>query len=314
METTLNNIAINYTNKQIDNILAVHDTIPPGLLFERKCPCCGSNNYNFELEKDHLKIVRCVECDSVFVNPVFNEDHYKKTYQSDEYQNIVKDLGEESHIYRVNRFGKERINIMSSYVLKDEKIKYLDIGCSTGFVVEEAQNRGWDAYGIDLNPSAIEFGKKRGLTLNNISLKELNQDDVFDVVSLFDVLEHVVNPKEILEQALMHLKEDGIIFIYVPNYDSASRILMGKEAHFIWPTHHLTYFNPKTITFLLESLGMKIELLTTEGLDIVDYIWHQKEIKNEDISALEDIQDKLQFFINAGCYGKNLRILARKKS
>ena len=62
----------------------------------------------------------------------------------------------------------------------------------------------------------------------------------------------------------------------------------------------------------MESFGLKIELLSTEGLDIEDYIWREKELKNQEMRQIEKISDKLQFFINAGGYGKNLRVLARK--
>ena len=54
---------------------------------------------------------------------------------------------------------------------------------------------------------------------------------------MFDVLEHLPNPKTILEQAVKYIKSGGLIFIYLPNWDSASRILMGKNAHFISKKH-----------------------------------------------------------------------------
>ena len=194
------------------------------------------------------------------------------------------------------------------------KIKYLDIGCSTGFVVEAAKNIGWDAIGIDLNPSAINFGKDRGLNLKNKSLDEISFDkESFDVISLFDVLEHLPNPTEIISQALGYLKRGGLLFIYVPNWDSASRILLGKDAHFIWPTHHLNYYTPNTIINFLNRFNLKVDYLVTEGLDMVDYIWYQKEVRNKNMDEIEAIVNELQFFINAGAYGKNLRVIAIKE-
>ena len=134
---------------------------------------------------------------------------------------------------------------------------------------------------------------------------------VHSILLVCDVLEHVVNPIEFVDRASDLLSEDGLLFIYVPNYQSASRLLMGLDAHFIWPTHHLTYFDPQTLTSFIESRGFSIELLNTEGLDIADYIWYCNS-KGEDTSQLEKISDILQFTINAGCYGKNLRMIARK--
>ncbi|WP_161794807.1 class I SAM-dependent methyltransferase [Desulfonatronum thioautotrophicum] len=250
----------------------------------------------------------------VFTNPIFDEKHYKDIYCSDEYQDIVHNLCFESHDYRVVRFGNERISILKNFV-EDSlcKPKYLDIGCSTGFVVEAAQNAGWDATGIDLNPSAIEFGRNRGLNLHISSVEDIaDHNALYDVISLFDVIEHIPYPTKILDCCKKKLKPGGIIFIYVPNYDSASRILMGKDAHFIWPTHHLNYYTPITLKSYLESQSFNVELIMTEGLDIADYIWYKEEIDSCDMSEISLISDKLQFFINAGCYGKNLRCVARK--
>ncbi len=88
---------------------------------------------------------------------------------------------------------------------------------------------------------------------------------------------------------------------------------MGKDAHFIWPTHHLTYFTISTINDFLSRRGFRVLDIKTEGLDIFDYLWWKENIKKKKSSSLLSIADELQFFINAGGYGKNLRILAQKK-
>lgn len=299
----------------IDQLIEKHGKIPPEFLKTRRCPTCASDAQIPEMHKDHLDIVRCKECDVVYVSPIFDEEHYKETYRSEDYQAIVRQLGEESHLYRVDRFGKERVSIMSRFLPKDAQVKFLDIGCSTGFVVEAAKNHGWDAQGIDLNPSAIAFGQKRGLSLQNIPLEDLKLPaGTFDAIGMFDVLEHVTNPGEIVELARRLLKPGGILFLYVPNYDSASRSMMGKDAHFIWPTHHLNYYTPATLTDFLARHNLKPEYVATEGLDIIDYIWQRKELHGVDTTELERIADDLQFFINAGSYGKNLRMVLRKQS
>src|SRR3954470_8267511 len=142
----------------IDELVARFGRIPEELLTRRACPTCGSTNEAIELDKDHMRIVRCQSCDLVFVNPTFDEAHYKSVYASQAYQDIVRDLGINSHEYRVNRFGSERVRLMSEHLRGNGRApRYLDVGCSTGFVVEAARDEGWDAMGIDLNPSAIEF-------------------------------------------------------------------------------------------------------------------------------------------------------------
>lgn len=298
----------------IDDLVARFGRIPDALLTRRPCPTCGGTDETLELEKDHMRIVRCSRCDLVFVNPTFDEAHYQQVYASQAYQDIVRDLGINSHDYRVERFGVERVNLMASHLRVDGRPpRYLDVGCSTGFVVEAAKTRGWDATGIDLNPSAIEFGKGRGLDLRAVALEETGfAAGAFDALSLFDVLEHLLDPSRTLRTCVDLLAPGGILFLYVPNFDSASRLLMGASAHFIWPTHHLNYYTPTTIRDVMRRHELTPALIVTEGLDIQDYLWYRREVLDRPDEGLEEIADVLQFLANAGCYGKNLRVIARK--
>ena len=296
----------------IDQIIAQHGRIPSELLIPRECPTCGEQTSAVELEKDHLTLVRCARCSMVYVSPAFDEDHYREMYGSSDYQTIMRDLGESSHDYRVQRFGRERVETMARFVDGPAPV-YLDVGCSTGFVVEAARDRGWRACGIDLNASAIRFGQERGLELRVATLEDAGfAPGSFDAISLFDVLEHLLHPRDTLAQCLSLLRPGAILYLYVPNFDSASRLLMGADAHFIWPTHHLNYYTPVTLSNFLQRHGLAVELVQTEGLDFVDYIWQRRERHGEDMAAVERIADTLQFLANAGGYGKNLRILARR--
>jgi 2-polyprenyl-3-methyl-5-hydroxy-6-metoxy-1,4-benzoquinol methylase len=296
----------------IDELVRVHGAIPDALLVPRTCPTCGSSEARPELEKDHMRIVRCAACDLVYVSPTFDEAHYQEVYASQDYQDIVRDLGIQSHEYRVQRFGVERVGLMARH-LDDPRPRYLDVGCSTGFVVEAARDAGWDAVGLDLNPSAVEFGRARGLDLRAVALEDAGlAPGSFDAVSLFDVLEHLLDPVRILRACVHLLKTGGILFLYVPNYDSASRLLMGRDAHFIWPTHHLNYYTPVTIQDVLARQGLAAEYVATEGLDLADYLWYRREMHGEQDEGLAAVADTLQFLINAGAYGKNLRVIARK--
>jgi 2-polyprenyl-3-methyl-5-hydroxy-6-metoxy-1,4-benzoquinol methylase len=299
----------------IDELVARFGKIPDELLTPRACPTCGSRDETREVEKDHMTIVRCRACDLVYVTPTFDEAHYRDVYASAEYQEIVRDLGIKSHDYRVERFGTERVALMARHLERagSGAIRYLDVGCSTGFVVEAARNTGWDAIGIDLNPSAIEFGRSRGLDLRTVALEDGGfGPGTFDALSLFDVLEHLLDPVRTLRHCVDLLAPGGILFLYVPNYDSASRLLMGADAHFIWPTHHLNYYTPSTIADLARRERLAPVWIATEGLDLEDYLWYRTEMQQKPVDGLAEVADVLQFLANAGCYGKNLRMIARK--
>lgn len=279
----------------------------------RTCPLCDGANYTVTIEKDNLDIVTCNDCSVVYVNPIFDEKKYQDIYRSAEYQHIVKQLGEQSHNYRVQRFGNERASFIDKWHDSSLPKTFLDVGCSTGFTVEALSGYGWDAKGLELNPSAVAFAKARGLKVENKSVEDLGDGDMFSAIALFDVLEHLVNPREIIIKLKRQLHHGGNLFVYVPNWNSASRELLGEEnCHFIWPTHHLTYFTPLTLKRFFEDLGFEILFWETQGLDLIDFQWFLAQKMDVDVSVFNKFSEQLQFYINASGHGKNLRMYARK--
>ena len=180
--------------------------------------------------------------------------------------------------------------------------------------MEAARNEGWLAKGIELNPSAVAFGSARGLDIENIDLETHSQEakNKYDVISMYDVLEHLYDPSDIVECAKGLLRSNGLLHIYVPNYNSVSRLLIGKDAHYIWPTHHLTYFTPETLAEFLSRRGFEILDIETDGIDIEDYRWHVKnKTPDLDVNALDMVKDVFQMMANAALWGKNLRMVCR---
>ena len=79
-------------------------------------------------------------------------------------------------------------------------VSAFDIGCATGFTLESAEENEWEAIGIELTPASIDFARKRGLKIIDKPLEEIEFDEKFAAISLFDVLEHLSNPREILDK------------------------------------------------------------------------------------------------------------------
>jgi 2-polyprenyl-3-methyl-5-hydroxy-6-metoxy-1,4-benzoquinol methylase len=166
--------------------------------------------------------------------------------------------------------------------------------------------------GCELSSPAYNFSLSRGLNVLNKTLEQAAfNDNEFDVVTAFDVLEHIFEPKNFIKEIKRILKPNGLVFLYVPNLESASFHLMKENSHFIWPTHHLTYFTPETLNNFMKKLEFQVVFLETKGLDIEDYIWQVRNVGNHDARELEKISSTLQFYVNAAGFGKNLRIMGR---
>jgi 2-polyprenyl-3-methyl-5-hydroxy-6-metoxy-1,4-benzoquinol methylase len=135
--------------------------------------------------------------------------------------------------------------------------KWLDVGCGTGALVEMANKMGYKAIGIDPSIALIEKGlaKDRPIfcaTLENFSLG----DELFEVISLIDVIEHVDNPIAIMNLVSKHLKPNGFVCLSTPDVSSIfARVLKMKWWHV--RVAHIGYFDKKTLSLMFGKSGFE---------------------------------------------------------
>jgi ubiquinone/menaquinone biosynthesis C-methylase UbiE len=142
------------------------------------------------------------------------------------------------------------------------KGKLLDVGTAGGSFLAVAKRNGWQVNGIEPNKWLCKWCKKHyGITIKQGTLeKNLFEKNSFDLVTLWDVLEHVSNPTDTLKRVNKLLKKNGALVVNYPDIDSAIAKLMRRKWFFIL-TVHLYYFTPKTIKKLLEKCGFKVVFL-----------------------------------------------------
>jgi ubiquinone/menaquinone biosynthesis C-methylase UbiE len=134
----------------------------------------------------------------------------------------------------------------------------LDVGCYTGVFVEIAARHGWDAWGVEPSRWAVTQAQARGLhvvqgTLDTADLPEA----YFDVVTLWDVIEHVTDPQRTLQQVRRLLKPEGWVVVHTIDIDSLFARLMGAR----WPwlmEMHIYYFSRHTLRAMLERCGFRV--------------------------------------------------------
>jgi len=136
--------------------------------------------------------------------------------------------------------------------------KLLDIGCGEGVFINYSRKKGFNAYGVDFSKEAIELGEMRyGLkTLFNCSLfeiKEVMRISGFDIVTFFEVLEHIDRPKEFLAEVKTLLKEGGYVAVSVPFRDRWPFREFND-----YPPHHLTRWTEKSLRTFFQTNGFEI--------------------------------------------------------
>jgi 2-polyprenyl-3-methyl-5-hydroxy-6-metoxy-1,4-benzoquinol methylase len=284
----------------------------PELVEEVPCLLCGADEPQRLFEKEGFTFVQCGPCDFIYVNPQLREDAVRDFYEDEDHSTLIEQLVASSNDYRKERFGKERLDIVESFA-KRAPGRLLDVGCTTGFFLEAAAERGWDAHGMELNPYAAQVALAKGLQVRQQMIEEADYEpESFDAVTIFDVVEHVRKPVEMLEKVASLLRPGGVVLLYTPNWDCAERLLLGEDCHFIWATNHLGYFTPKTLGTALERAGFEVEWHETRGLDFEDALWYFEEHGTYDMEFVKRFRHELQFLADAAGHGKNLRMVGRR--
>ena len=233
-----------------------------------KCNLCGSTSYSVlyktysgdvaSEEKDYritdhianmpLRIVRCEHCGLIYANPRPAVRSLISTYSR-----MVDEVYVEEEEGR--RLSAQSILEMLKKFKK--KGRLLDVGCATGFLMDEARKAGWEVSGIELSEWAVGYAKKT-LHIDTIFRGVLKNagypDNHFDAVIMKDSIEHLTDPKSTLVEIRRVLKSDGIICVNTPNIGSfIGRILKARW----WGVKqsHLYYFSRKTLYAMLGSAG-----------------------------------------------------------
>jgi len=207
----------------------------------------------------HYTIVRCRRCGLVYTNP-----RRQATDILDDYVAVEDPLYIQEREGRVLTFHRN-LRPLEELSPPGNDRRLLDVGCHVGIFVEIAQERGWEAWGVEPSRWAAEEGRKRGLRIVTGTLAEAAFPvDFFDVVTMWDVIEHLPNPKEELQEVWRVLKPGGLVAIHTINIESLFARLMGHR----WPwlmEMHLYYFSPRTLGAMLEQTGFHVVHWTNQG-------------------------------------------------
>jgi 2-polyprenyl-3-methyl-5-hydroxy-6-metoxy-1,4-benzoquinol methylase len=143
--------------------------------------------------------------------------------------------------------------------------RLLDVGAATGFFLEIAKREGFEVAGVEISSFAAEVGRKKGIPMTTGTLADVPATSQFDVITAFDVLEHVGDPEALCKEAHALLAPGGLFIINTPDIGSVYAQLLGKRWNLIIPPEHLFYFSGKTVTTLLTKTGFEVVEITRIG-------------------------------------------------
>ena len=150
--------------------------------------------------------------------------------------------------------------------------RVLDVGAGNGNVVAGLRDAGVDAWGIEPSGAGAEIARSRGLatvmegTLEDALATGVIAGSGWDIVRMYQVLEHVPNPVQTLEEIRGILADRGRLIIGVPNLNSLARRAVGASWDGLELPRHLTHFTPRTLRMVLDRAGFHVWRLRTVAL------------------------------------------------
>jgi 2-polyprenyl-3-methyl-5-hydroxy-6-metoxy-1,4-benzoquinol methylase len=223
------------------------------------CPLCSANRFKKKYEIHAWNIVKCSQCGFVYVNPRLQKHELLNIYTDNYFDNDA--VGylhyKESRELRTKNFGKWVDDAVSCFEIPAD-CRALDIGCAAGYCLDVFRTRGWSAYGVELNKEYALQLKQDGHKVYNAPLLEINFDERYDIITLFDVIEHLADLQDHFAKLHSILNDKGVIVMITPDYNSLQRKIFGKKWFQFKPIEHINYFNLSTLKKLAGASGLKI--------------------------------------------------------
>lgn len=237
------------------------------------CPLCDAGKEQHEklFVKRGYTFVRCKACGMVFTNPQVNQDKLGELYG----ESAANDLWVEIQQSTLEKSWKDPYYRQQAALLNKYKAagkpRLLDIGCSTGFFMDKVKEEQptWEVEGIELSKKALEIIKKKGLHVEQKFVHELDPKKKFDVFTMFGVLEHLPNPKKVLNDIKERANDGALVMAIVPNAYSLYHMFLQDKSVTFDGRNHLMYFSADTLRRLFTDNGFTIVHLDTvlTGLD-----------------------------------------------
>jgi len=228
------------------------------------CECCGNpvSNSIYYFKKTNALYYRCNNCSIVFQNPqpifefteeIYDGEHYHERYIKSEYIYLPT-----SRIYL-----KEINGELKDKILNKSEIRLLDVGCGIGYFLHLAKTDGYDVQGADISKWAAKYAKEKydiNVIAGNFLETDFN-DNYYDMVTLWQTIEHLPSPDLFLEKIYKIIKPGGYICIATP--DSASWIakIYKKFWNCYMPDEHIWLFNFKSMQIILEKNKFKPQII-----------------------------------------------------
>lgn len=229
----------------------------PDIFEDVHCCVCGNTTpteFKVNYQKENFSVIECKKCAFNFVPPYFRKQISYENYKD---ENVTKAVRHGNNWVKIERH-KLRYQLIKKYKPSGS---LFDLGAGWGHFMLTGKQLGYDVYGIEISEQPYLYSKNDlKLPVDHIDFFEMKEDKKFDIVTMWDVLEHIDKADDVIAKCARITAKDGYIVIQVPQIDSyfAKKY---KENWKMMSLDHVNYFGKKTITQLLANHGYKVETI-----------------------------------------------------
>ncbi len=249
-------------------------------------------------------LVRCRQCGLLFANPQYTNDELEGLYRDlyyDEAKNFATDFRERDRAFAMPLYRAVVRDLIARYPrLREKGRRVLDFGSGVGFFLDACREKGMEPLGVEFSEVAARYAKEKlGIEVQTDPERAISRfsDGQFDLITAWQVVEHLRRPRETLRELVRILAPGGTLAIAVPNLGSIRYRMEGARWFNIQNLTHLSFFDVSNLRSVFESLGLR---------SIVrPIIWGGRPKKNLPI-------DLLQYFVRAANVGNEFRLYAVK--
>ena len=257
------------------------------------CRICDSRAVRPLCVKGPASYYRCRGCDTVFQHPLPTPEEmvrYADTqYREGVYRDYVRarEMKHEHFRARLEEFGRRF----------PPPGRLLDLGCSCGYFLDVALERGYDAYGVEFSEEAIaaaQPGTRERIRRGNVNEAASDHPAEYGIVTAFDIIEHVEDPVTFLEEIAGMLVPGGGVVLTTPDTGHALRYLMGKRWPMLQPMQHTTLMSRLGVRIALERAGFQEVVVTTARKTLtLEYLFEQVRDHNPALHAAYSVTRRL---------------------